>query len=88
MNDTDLLRDLYEATAGDSWKRSDNWLSNMSVSTWYGVTTDNDDQITGLNLAANNLNGTIPTSLFNITTLESISLAVNSLQGIVVCMPT
>ncbi len=37
---------LYNATDGSNWKDSENWLSDMPVSEWYGVTTDIADRIT------------------------------------------
>ena len=33
---------LYNATDGENWSRSDNWLSNAPLGEWEGVTTNDD----------------------------------------------
>ena len=40
LSDRDILVALYEATDGANWARSDNWLTDNPLSTWYGVWTD------------------------------------------------
>ena len=35
--DRDALVELYNATDGDNWRRKDNWLSDHSVASWFGV---------------------------------------------------
>ena len=35
--DRDVLVALYHATNGSGWVRSDNWLSEAPMDTWYGV---------------------------------------------------
>lgn len=41
---------LYNATGGDNWTNSDNWLSDAPIGEWYGVTTDNNGRVISLNL--------------------------------------
>jgi len=48
---------LYETTDGANWKRSDNWLTESPISTWYGVSTDANGRVTELFLARNGLRG-------------------------------
>ena len=40
--DREALVALYNATDGENWNRSDNWLSDAPLGEWEGVTTDDD----------------------------------------------
>ena len=40
--DREALVALYNATDGENWSRSDNWLSDAPLGEWEGVTTDVD----------------------------------------------
>ena len=40
VTDREVLEALYHATGGPDWTNRTNWLSNMPLSEWYGVTTD------------------------------------------------
>ena len=42
---------LYNATDGPNWSRRDNWLTDQPLSTWYGVSTDANGNVTWLFLA-------------------------------------
>ena len=57
------LLDLYNATNGDSWKKS--WDLEQPISTWHGVTLE-DDNVVAINLGFNNLRGSIPKSISNL----------------------
>ena len=80
-SDRDVLVTLYEATDGDNWLESDSWLSNRTLGDWYGVTVDDSGRVIALNLSENELSGTIPPELGNLTKLEVLGLAVNQLRG-------
>lgn len=51
------LAKFYNETNGDQWKNNTNWLSSKPVSEWYGIMTDADGNITGIDLSDNNLVG-------------------------------
>ena len=74
------LVSLYQATDGTNWAQKDNWLSNASIATWYGVKTDDDGRVTELALAGNNLKGTLP-DLSALTQLTILALDFNLLTG-------
>ena len=72
---------LYNATGGPNWERDSNWLSEVPISEWEGVTTDDNGRITGLRLSGNQLSGEIPPELGNLNNLTRLSLGHNQLSG-------
>ena len=79
--DRAVLVDLYNATNGPNWTDSTNWNSSAPLGEWHGVNTDGAGRVTGLYLAENRLSGPIPSSLGNLTRLESLTLYANQLTG-------
>jgi hypothetical protein len=63
------LATLYYSTEGNNWIASDSWLTNATECEWYSssqqpaLICDADRNILELNLANNNLRGTIPAEL-------------------------
>ena len=53
----------------------------QSAGEWYGVTTDANGRVTGLNLFRNRLSGELPSLLGDLTYLESLGLYDNRLSG-------
>ncbi len=74
--DSLALVDLYNSAGGVNWTNHTNWLSKLPVSSWYGVTEYN-WRVTSISLAANNLKGTLPTSLGNLPYLTTLALQNN-----------
>ena len=72
---------LYEATDGANWTTQTNWLSDLPISWWYGVTTGAGGRVTRLSLENNDLTGPIPAELGNLSNLEWLSLHGNALTG-------
>ena len=79
--DREALVALYQATDGDSWINNDNWLTDASLGSWYGVTTNDSGRVIELVLSHNGLSGTIPSELGALTNLKELSLAGNELRG-------
>lgn len=77
-NQKDALTDLYIATNGDKWINT--WDLDAPVATWHGVTVEN-NMVIAINLLFNNLNGTIPSSLSELRSLEKLELSFNKLSG-------
>ncbi|GAB4343467.1 MAG: hypothetical protein Kow0089_19280 [Desulfobulbaceae bacterium] len=81
--DQAALEALYNSTGGAGWTTSTNWLSgDPCTNSWFGVTCNaGNTNVVQINLAGNNLSGTIPTELGNLSQLTAISLSDNSLSG-------
>ena len=65
---------LYDATDGANWRNDTNWSSDEPLSSWHGVTTDENGRVTELDLSKNRLHGTIPAALGNLARLERLDL--------------
>ena len=81
LTDRDVLVALYHSTDGDNWLRSDNWLTDAPIGSWYGVVADNGVRVMGLDLPNNGLSGSIPPELGNLISLESLWAGSNFLSG-------
>ena len=81
LSDRDVLVSLYEATDGPNWKDNANWLSDLSLGEWYGVTTNSNGRVTAISLPDNQLTGEIPAELGNLSELTSLVLYHNQLVG-------
>ena len=80
-SDREALVALYNATDGENWSVSDNWLSDAPLGEWYGVITNDDGRVIELELGENDLSGEIPAELANLSNLEKLYLHANGLSG-------
>ena len=76
-----VLMDLYNATNGDNWTNNTNWGSDKPYWEWYGIEVDEFGNVCRLNLPANNLVGTIPENISDLSMLKSLNLSCNKLSG-------
>jgi len=76
----DALIDLYNATNGSNWTNNTNWNTEAPVSTWHGITVEN-NVVTEIALDNKNLEGTIPSSIINLSAVEIIYFYGNKLEG-------
>lgn len=79
--DRETLITLYNALGGPNWTHRTNWLSGLPLGAWHGVETDENGSVTKLELGFNNLSGSIPAELGNLTNLQELNLSLNGLSG-------
>ncbi len=80
-SDREVLEHLYRATGGDDWTDNTNWMTAAPLSEWAGVSADRNGRVENLLLRGNNLNGTIPASIWKLDQLFSLDLSENALHG-------
>ncbi|MDR3575869.1 MAG: hypothetical protein P4L50_18560 [Anaerolineaceae bacterium] len=71
---------LYNSTGGSTWTNHADWLVTNTPCSWPGVTCSS-GHVTSLNLHNNNLKGTLPIQLGNLTGLQVLDLDTNHLSG-------
>lgn len=84
-----VLMELFSVTNGPRWRIRLNWGTSRPLGEWFGVTTERafvfDDTVgeivTGLDLSDNGLYGPIPSRIWLLLHLRSLSFARNSLFG-------
>ena len=81
LSDREILEILYEAMAGASWFRSDNWLTDAPLHEWYGVKADGQERVVELHLQENGLKGSIPQEIGSLSSLRALDLSVNEMTG-------
>ena len=76
---------LYEATDGNNWKDHEGWLGPVGTECdWHGIicaTRVPPLGVTDIELSQNNLSGTIPDAVTNLTRLQSLFIFGNHLSG-------
>ena len=72
---------LYNATDGANWTDNTNWLTNVPLGQWHGVSADAEGRVCALNLHSNGLSGGIPEELGNLTSLAVLHLHNNQISG-------
>ncbi len=81
-DDYEALKVLHNALNGEIWSKKWNIATNAINSTaWPGITFDQNGRVTAINLASNNLSGTLPEEGFVLPMLTSISLRDNNIRG-------
>lgn len=82
LSDRDILEAFYEATSVRfEWVRADNWLTAAPLEDWHGVSVDADGRVTSLVINANNLSGSLPAELGQLSKLTTLDLAYNRMTG-------
>lgn len=78
MSDNLMLQEVFSSTGGLSWDNSENWLrDDVSICEWYGVTCDDQNRVSELNLDDNNLVGLVPSIVFYLPNLRKLNMGRN-----------
>jgi Leucine-rich repeat (LRR) protein len=80
QSECEALVALYNSTGGANWTVNDNWLLSPNPFDWYGITII-DDHVYTIDLKYNNLTGSLPPELGNLTALHELLLYSNQLTG-------
>jgi len=82
-SEREALISLYNSTDGTNWLDNTNWLgASGSECSWYGVSCDaTESHVERIILQKNQLNGTIPGQLDDLSNLLNLNLAENQLTG-------
>ena len=75
------LKALYRSTEGSGWTHRDGWLSDQPLGQWHGVETDASGRVIALRLPENNLGGSLPAELGDLSHLRVLNLYRNSVSG-------
>ena len=71
---------LYNATNGSSWNNHTGWLGDNTPCDWFGVTCSA-GHVQQITLNFNNLTGTLPTAIGNLTNLTNLYIKHNQISG-------
>ena len=74
----EALVKLYQATNGTNW--TNKWNLSAPINTWYGVKLYN-DKVIAINLADNNLTGSLPNEITDLVFLQTLDLHKNTING-------
>lgn len=76
---------LYNSTNGPNWTHNEDWITNQDPCYWHGITCGSHTwpqvHVITVNLPNNNLTGTIPPEIVNLTQLDELLLNDNHLTG-------
>lgn len=81
LTDRQILEIFYHATDGPNWANSTNWLTDAPLGEWYGVETDDQGRVQRLRIGWNNLSGSIPPELGDLSNLTQLRIVANDLSG-------
>ena len=70
----EALAALYESANGDGWQVATNWLTDVPLDQWYGISADSEDMVTSIALANNALGGALPVEISGLETLTELLL--------------
>jgi leucine-rich repeat protein SHOC2 len=72
---------LYESTDGDNWTDNTGWLETNTPCSWHGVACA-DSNVMQISLVNNQLSGSIPPEIGNLTALKELYLHANQLMAL------
>jgi len=74
------LVDFYDSVKGAEWTDRTNWLNEYRYCDWNGVTCDDMNHVTELNLSNNGLSGRLSESIGNLSFIEVLDLSDNDIK--------
>src|SRR6185436_2618496 len=82
-SERDALLAFYQSTSGDGWTNKTGCKGAAGTECeWFGILCDSEKaNVVALEMPDNNLDGTLPSSIRNLTKLRALTLSVNHLRG-------
>jgi len=76
-----ILELLYDQTSGsESWKSSNDWKTEKSICSWYGINCDENGSVASIQLGSNGMKGSMPTEIFSLPNLVHLKMYGNDLD--------
>jgi PKD repeat protein len=75
------LEDFYKATGGENWIKDSGWMETLTPCSWYGVACLNGHVSTLFFTPGNNLQGSMPASIGELSYVRVLKLNDNQLSG-------
>ena len=79
QTECEALVAFYNSTDGDNWTNNTGWLVDTDPANWFGITRGS--TVSGIRLESNNLVGTLPSELGNLTSIVGINISGNLISG-------
>lgn len=81
-SERETLNKIFEATGGEFWSKASKWQSEAPICSWEGIACEDGDLqdadgITSIQLDRNGLSGTIPSDIWTLPSLRTLSLENN-----------
>lgn len=80
FSDHDALDMLYTNLNGKNWINQLNWMSDLPMCRWYGVTCDNDLSVVSIKLSNNNMIGNVTSDDFFPKSLRTFDISGNDVN--------
>lgn len=74
---------FYFSMGGNEWNNDRNWLSELHICNWRGLECYLDVVVVDIFLEENGMIGRLPVELSNVIDLESISIELNVVEGVI-----
>jgi len=77
----EILEGFYHVCSGDEWKNNENWLdADIDICNWYGISCRQGGTVDSILLGSNNVVGTPPREIFELTNLKWLWLYGNPIN--------
>lgn len=80
QSECEVLFTFYVSTGGPNWMTDTNWLETNTPCNWYGVACQN-GHVSSLNFWNNQLTGTLPPAIGDLTGLTNLQIVANPIGG-------